>query len=90
MGMENSNSSRFEILYDRIVKSDGDRLGLLSFDLFMKLILADPTTIYPVDIDVQLIEDDGIINGQIKVGKYSKWLLKCYLKPKECDVDYLE
>lgn len=89
MGVENSNSSRFEVLYDRIVKSDGDRPGLLSFDLFMKLILADPTTKYS-DIDILTKEYDEIDTHQIKVGKYSNWLLKCFIKPTECDEHYID
>jgi hypothetical protein len=76
--------SRFEILYDNLVKPTTNKEGQkvkpkLSKEEFYKLLQADPTTrLNNIDLDSATKEDIG----RVKVGKYVAWIIKNYLTPK--------
>jgi len=79
-------NSRFKILYDKMVAPapgrEGDAKkpkGLMDFETLKAIILADPTTRVPQgkDIDELTVED----MDNVKVGKYTQWLLKNFVVP---------
>lgn len=77
--------SRFRVLYDKMVKPIGkpnekNQKGIMSFDTLKNLILADPTTKLPQGMDRNSITEKDMDN--IKVGKYSQWLIKNFVSPK--------
>jgi Leucine-rich repeat (LRR) protein len=78
--------SRFQVLYDKMVApvkgQEGEAKkpkGLMDFDTLKAIILADPTTRVPQgkDIDELSIQD----MEDVKVGKYTQWMLKNYVAP---------
>ena len=80
--------SKFKVLYDKFVlpqkPKEGEpksKNGLVDFETYKAIILSDPTTIIPrgldKDIDELTVED----MENIKVGKYTQWMLKTLLKP---------
>jgi hypothetical protein len=83
--------SRFKVLYDKIVKPSGEPKpgekkpkGLMDFNTLKDLILADPTTKIPQGMDADSINEKNMEN--IKVGKYSQWLIKNFLTPKKSEL----
>ena len=81
-----TEQSRFQVLYDKLVKpSDkptrpGEKpKGAMDFETLKAIILADPTTIVPDGMDIDTISVKDM--EQVKVGKYSQWLLKNFIKP---------
>lgn len=67
-------ASRSGILYDKYVKpSDKTKKGVMSFDDFLQLIHADPTT-RPEDINLEAVSVNDL--EDIHPGKYSQWILK--------------
>ena len=83
-------SSRFQVLYDKLVKpikkGEKEIPGTLSFEDLKNIIFADPTTKAPEGItsDSASIED----MEDVKVGKYTQWLLKNFVSPKETDFPF--
>lgn len=94
--------SRFQVLYDKLVKPSSKNKGevdgrtekkpkgLMDFETLRTIIFADPTTKAPENFDI----DGASINDMdnVKVGKYAQWLLKNYvnieLTPEEKEYDY--
>ena len=81
-----TEQSRFQVLYDKLVKpSDKPRKpgekpkGAMDFETLKAIILADPTTIVPEGMDIDTISLEDM--EKVKVGKYSQWLLKNFIKP---------
>ena len=75
--------SRFTLLYDKLVDKGGKKPqeGKIPFDTLKTIIFADPTTRAPQSL-LQNIETLTPEQMEIvKVGKYSQWLLKNFLKP---------
>jgi hypothetical protein len=88
-------SSKFQFLYDKYVKPQTPKIkpgeespevtkkskptGLLPFDLFRAIVLADPTTRVPEGVDADSTEKEM---ENVKVGKYTEWLVKNFLQPK--------
>ena len=75
--------SRFTLLYDKLVDKGGKKPqeGKIPFDILKTIIFADPTTRAPQSL-LQNIETLTPEQMEIvKVGKYSQWLLKNFLKP---------
>ena len=80
-------NSRFQVLYDKMVKPapgrEGDARkpkGLMDFETLKAIIFADPTTRIPNglgDIDSISVED----MEKVKVGKYTQWMLKNFITP---------
>jgi len=78
-------NSRFQVLYNKLVapkQKKGDesgkpKKGIMDFEVLKAIILADPTTKVPegYDIDTLTLED----MDNVKVGKYSQWLLKNFV-----------
>lgn len=76
--------SRFKLLYDKLVdKGSGKKPepGKIPFDILKTIIFADPTTRFPQNYanDVERLTPEQM--EIVKVGKYSNWLLKNFLKP---------
>ena len=51
----------------------------MDFETLKAIILADPTTIVPEGMDIDTISLEDM--EKVKVGKYSQWLLKNFIKP---------
>ena len=86
-------NSRFKVLYDSLVqqpspegKSKPDPKKI-PFEVLKALIFGDPTTIFPrgaeFDIDTATVED----MEKIKVGKYTNWLIKNFMKPANIEAN---
>jgi len=78
--------SRFQVLYDKMVKPapgrEGDAKkpkGLMDFDTLKAIILADPTTRIPQGQDIDELSVQDMEN--VKVGKYTQWMLKNFVAP---------
>jgi hypothetical protein len=75
--------SRFTLLYDKLVDKGGKKPqeGKIPFDTLKTIIFADPTTRAPQS----LLQNIEILTPEqmeiVKVGKYTQWLLKNFLKP---------
>jgi len=85
-------NSRFKILYDKMVAPapgrEGDAKkpkGLMDFETLKAIILADPTTRVPQGKDIDTLSVEDMDN--VKVGKYTQWLLKNFVAPTFDDVD---
>ena len=85
-------NSRFKILYDTLVQKPTGEKGKadpkkIPFEILKALIFADPTTVIPqgfnADIDTTSVED----MEKIKVGKYTNWLIKNFMKPMNIEAD---
>ena len=75
--------SRFTLLYDKLVDKGGRKPepGKIPFDTLKTIIFADPTTRAPQSL-LQNIETLTPKQMEIvKVGKYTNWILKNFLKP---------
>ena len=76
-------ASRFEVLMDKFVKPQkgSDKKPLLRKEDLFRLIDADPTTRRnDVDLsDYQISIEDM---NRVKVGQYTPWIIKNYLRPK--------
>lgn len=76
-------ASRFEVLMDKFVKPQkgSDKKPLLRKEDLFRLIDADPTTRKnDVDLsDYQISKEDM---NRVKVGQYTPWIIKNYLRPK--------
>ena len=75
--------SRFTLLYDKLVDKGGRKPepGKIPFDTLKTIIFADPTTRAPQSL-LQNIETLTPEQMEIvKVGKYTNWILKNFLKP---------
>jgi Leucine-rich repeat (LRR) protein len=79
-------NSRFQVLYDKMVKpSKGQEgegrkpKGLMDFETLKAIILADPTTRVPQGQDIDELSVEDMEN--VKVGKYTQWMLKNFVLP---------
>jgi len=80
--------SRFQVLYDKLVapnKKDPKGKGLMDFDSLKQIIFADPTTKAPENFDVEGASIQDM--DKVKVGKFTQWLLKNFVKPTNADLD---
>jgi Leucine-rich repeat (LRR) protein len=82
--------SRFQVLYDKMVKPapgrEGDARkpkGLMDFETLKAIILADPTTRVPQGKDIDELSVEDMEN--VKVGKYTQWMLKNFVVPTFTD-----
>ena len=78
-----AEQSRFEILYDALTKPSVDKQGRkqkpkLTKQEFITLVQADPTTRLN-NVDIENANSEQL--SKIKVGGYTKWLIKNYLNP---------
>ena len=85
-------NSRFKVLYDTLVpqgpvdkkKPDPKKIP---FEVLKALIFADPTTVVPqganVNAETAKVED----MEKVKVGKYTNWLIKNFMKPINIEAD---
>lgn len=87
--------SRFEVLYNQLVKpaeakptdkplKPGEKpKGKLDFQTLKSIIFADPDTKYPEGFDIEGATESDM--DKVKVGKYTNWLLKNFIKPTFTD-----
>jgi hypothetical protein len=79
--------------YNSLVKpkegksKDGKPKGLVDFDAFKEIIMADPTTKKPEDFDVESATYDDMVNNRVQPGKYANWMLKNFVKPSSEDLE---
>ena len=83
--------SRFQVLYDKMVKptpakegQKGKPKGIMDFEVLKNVIFADPTTKVPENFDKEGASIQDMEN--VKVGKYVQWLLKNFISPKPIDL----
>lgn len=84
--------SRFQVLYDKMVKPSDKALekskkakGIMDFESLKTIIFADPTTKAPENFDIEGASIQDM--EQVKVGKYSQWLLKNFVSPKQTELE---
>lgn len=80
--------SRFQVLYDKLVvpnKKDPKGRGIMDFDTLKSIIFADPTTKAPENFDVEGASIQDM--DKVKVGKFTQWMLKNFVKPSTQDLD---
>lgn len=84
--------SRFQVLYDKMVKPSAKSIekdkrakGLMDFDTLKTIIFADPTTKAPENFDIEGASAEDM--DKVKVGKYSQWLLKNFISPKQNELE---
>jgi len=87
-----TEQSRFQVLYDKMVKpapakegQKGKPRGIMDFEVLKNIIFADPTTKSPENFDKEGASIQDMDN--VKVGKYVQWLLKNFISPKPIDLD---
>lgn len=86
-----SEDSRFDILYNKAVvpapTNDPNRPGksLMPFEVLRDIIFADPTTRKPNNFDIEGASAEDMRSDKVKVGKFTQWLMKNFLKPKFTD-----
>lgn len=74
-------NSRFQVLYDKFVKpNEKTKKGLMPFQTLFAIIAADPTSKIPEGINTENVKESDM--DQIKIGKYTQWLLKNFITPK--------
>ena len=87
-----TEQSRFQILYDKLVKPSATARptapgqqpkGAMDLDTLKTIIFADPTTRVPQDFDKEGATLEDMEN--VKVGKYTQWMLKHFIKPTFTD-----
>jgi hypothetical protein len=74
-------SSRFEILFNKYVKpKERGQKGMMPLQVLFKIIAGDPTSKIPEGMSEENVTADKMEN--IKIGKYTQWLLKNFVSPK--------
>jgi len=74
--------------YNSLVKpKEGKKTGVIDFDTFKTLVLADPTTKKPEDFDAESATYEDMVDQRVQPGKYANWLLKNYVKPNAADLE---
>ncbi len=74
-------SSRFEILFNKYVKpKERGQKGMMPLQVLFKIIAGDPTSKIPEGMSEENVTVDKMEN--IKIGKYTQWLLKNFVSPK--------
>lgn len=78
-------NSRFQVLFDKVVKPNpadkgkGKAKGLMDFETLKQIIFADPTTKAPENFDIEGASAEDM--EKVKVGKFVQWILKNYISP---------
>ena len=62
--------------------------GLIPFEVFKAVVLADPFTKVPEGEDIDSLDEKKM--EAVKIGKYSEWLLKKFLQPSLVDLGISE
>ena len=94
-------NSKFQFLYDKYVKPQTPKVkpekespevtkkpkpqGMVPFEVFKSIVLADPFTKVPQGEDIDTLDVEKMKN--VKLGKYSEWLLKKFLQPTLADLN---
>lgn len=87
-----TEQSRFQVLYDKLVKptaaakptAPGQKpKGAMDLETLKTIIFADPTTRVPQGFDKEGATLEDMDN--VKVGKYTQWMLKHFIRPTFTD-----
>ena len=87
-----TEQSRFQILYDKLVKPSAtakptapgkQSKGAMDLETLKTIIFADPTTRVPQGFDKEGATLEDMDN--VKVGKYTQWMLKHFIRPTFTD-----
>jgi hypothetical protein len=87
-----TEQSRFQVLYDKLVKPSAtakptapgkQSKGAMDLETLKTIIFADPTTRVPQDFDKEGATLEDMDN--VKVGKYTQWMLKHFIRPTFTD-----
>ena len=74
-------SSRFQVLFDKYVKpKDRGQKGMMPLQVLFKIIAGDPTSKVPDGMTADNVTAEKMEN--VKIGKYTQWLLKHFVSPK--------
>jgi hypothetical protein len=75
-----TEDAKYQYLNKKYILPNGNReRGILPFDIVKKIIFADPTTRVSEDFDKEGASTNDMEN--VKVGKYSEWMIKQFIKP---------
>jgi hypothetical protein len=75
-----TEDAKYQFLNKKYVLPSGGRTkGILPFDIVKKIIFTDPTTRVPENFDKEGASTNDM--GNVKVGKYSEWMIKQFIKP---------
>ena len=74
-------SSRFQVLFDKYVKpKERGQKGMMPLQVLFKIIAGDPTSKVPDGMTADNVTAEKMEN--VKIGKYTQWLLKHFVSPK--------
>ena len=77
-----TEDARYDILNKKYILPSGDRpKGVLPFELVKQIIFADPTVRFPNNFDKEGASNQDM-SDNVKVGKYTQWMLKKFIKPE--------
>lgn len=77
-----AEDARFQILNKKYILPSGDKKkNTLPFEVVKQIIFADPTTRVPENYDKEGASVEEMSSNNVKVGKYSQWLLNLFAKP---------
>jgi len=75
-----TENAKYQYLNKKYILPSGDReRGFLPFDIVKKIIFADPTTRVTEDFDKEGASTNDM--EKVKVGKYTEWMIKQFIKP---------
>ena len=75
-----TEDAKYQFLNKKYILPSGGRTkGILPFDIVKKIIFTDPTTRVPENFDKEGASTNDMEN--VKVGKYSEWMIKQFVKP---------
>jgi hypothetical protein len=85
VGVILENQSKINKYYKGLVKpKEGKTEGVIDLNTLINIVRIDPTTRVPEDFDIENVTEENL--GEIVTGKYTEWLLKMYISPKDfCD-----
>lgn len=82
--LNENKQTKFSFLFDKYVGQQKPKAKpdptKVPFEVFKEIIKYDPTTRYSEELEFETLTPQEM-NDKVKVGAYSEWLLKNYLKP---------
>jgi len=81
-----TEDARFQVFYNKYVLPSGTRQkGILPFEIVKQIAFADPMTRVPDNYDKEGASVEDMLSNQVKVGKYTQWMLNMFIKPHLTD-----
>ena len=75
-----TEDARYQFLNKKYILPSGDRKkGILPFEVVKQIIFADPTTRVPDNFDREGASSQEM--DKVKVGSYTEWMIKRFIKP---------